>query len=621
MRPENEIEKQEKKIEKLVPQLRYKARTETHNRVLGDIMEIFEESNTTKSAAYGPNIWRIIMQVRIFKYVAVVVIILVVITGAYMFVGTPSGSGVVWADVTKKVEKSQSFKYRLWRSATSGPKKEGFEFISEKYQIIRHSFEKGTRSDLYENNELVNSTYSLLQEKEEIMIFYHGQYSRSANDGAGRRYIDPRVLVDYIKSGKYTELGRSNIYGVEVEGIELKGQKISGEALEKATTRLWVGVESGWPVQIEQEGLQYYTDYQVVIIHDQFEWDIDFEPGTFEPVIPEDFKLMKTTAVSSSPKPKRTWEKPVEIEDPDFAYLEELGLVEEEVDKSNIPILLESTDQIWQTQDEFMRTWPAYSAARELLSTELKEKIEPEFLSNEELVRMGILLREKFWEAGGCLSENSYRYGYMARILLEMAHEREPDNMAITDELVEAIQTTQTGVYYDKDTQKFVRTPILSNLLIDLRREQFEQILQEIGQGRKPVWDDFVRVCELATIAARLDNEHQLATEAVAWVIRYADQGGWTGYMEILTKLQSQIEKGSTFGFAIYQARRPGFPEAARYFRRFPSFKGPTPQKRGVVPIYSIDPNTITIETSTGTMIKTGVFTGVFTVTIKKEIK
>ena len=90
-----------------------------------------------------------------------------------------------------------------------------------------------------------------------------------------------------------------------------------------------------------------------------------------------------------------------------------------------------------------MQGWPSYSAVRDRLYAELAQRLDLENTETAELVDTAVRLREQFWRLGGNLSNDSYQDGYSARILLELAHAREPQNMTIADELVETMQTVE----------------------------------------------------------------------------------------------------------------------------------------------------------------------------------
>ncbi len=97
---------------------------------------------------------------------------------------------------------------------------------------------------------------------------------------------DPRQWLKRILAGDYAKLGRSELDGVEVEGIEAKPQ-------EEETIRLWVNVKTNWPVRIESEG-QMMNEGQLRPSHmvlDHFRWDAEIDPSLFEPNIPADYTL------------------------------------------------------------------------------------------------------------------------------------------------------------------------------------------------------------------------------------------------------------------------------------------------------------------------------------------
>lgn len=84
-------------IDKLIKKLRYKTDAETHDRVLGNVMQALEKKEKQKSGVTAPNIWRTIMKSPITKLAAAAaVIIIVVLIGIYQFGGsTPAFAEIV----------------------------------------------------------------------------------------------------------------------------------------------------------------------------------------------------------------------------------------------------------------------------------------------------------------------------------------------------------------------------------------------------------------------------------------------------------------------------------------------------------------------------------------------
>ncbi len=66
-------------IEKMIKKLRYKASTDAHDRILGNVMQALEKKDKQKPAAVQPDIWRIIMKSPITKLTAATVIIIALV--------------------------------------------------------------------------------------------------------------------------------------------------------------------------------------------------------------------------------------------------------------------------------------------------------------------------------------------------------------------------------------------------------------------------------------------------------------------------------------------------------------------------------------------------------------
>ncbi|MHC4757539.1 MAG: hypothetical protein ACYTE8_02675 [Planctomycetota bacterium] len=238
---------------------------------------------------------------------------------------------------------------------------------------------------------------------------------------------------------------------------------------------------------------------------------------------------------------------------------------------------------VWKDQDAIMSEWPAYSDIREELNKELASELDIDNLSDEKLIQTALDFRKKFWQAGGGFSKGSYEYGYKARVLMGLAHSRDPENMTTTDEFIETIQSSELmyepGSGRDTVNKTFVET------ISKLRSAQFERIKKEVALGRIPIWDDFIRANDLARLLSK-SGEFESALEITNWLIAEAGRGGWEYYMKPLKSLQANLKNGEGHRFKIYTANKPDFPERYRYSRRLPSFKGPDPEERGVVALH-----------------------------------
>ena len=87
------------------------------------------------------------------------------------------------------------------------------------------------------------------------------------------------------------------------------------------------------------------------------------------------------------------------------------------------------------------------------MAGQLQAQLGVKQMTVEELVGLGIALRERFWELRGCLSDSAYPYGYAARLVTKMAHAKAPDDPAVTDQYVESIITAEVGAAFHEDEQ------------------------------------------------------------------------------------------------------------------------------------------------------------------------
>ena len=120
---------------------------------------------------------------------------------------------------------------------------------------------------------------------------------------------DPRNMFKQVMDCDHVELGRKVIDGIEVEGLETTDPKYGGRMFEEVVARIWVEVETGWPVLMEMDAvMESPVGEGVVKMHmvmDSFQWDVRVDPQEFVPDIPEDyselanFKMPKTDAAGA----------------------------------------------------------------------------------------------------------------------------------------------------------------------------------------------------------------------------------------------------------------------------------------------------------------------------------
>ncbi len=293
-------------VEKLIKKLRYKADPKTRNRILCNVLQELDKSKKQKSAATGPNIWRIIMKSKITKLAAAAVIIIAVLAGL-PFINW-DGSGVALADVLDRIEQAQAFIYKMKMTMTGvmQPGMPAGKIEMESTITVSNSYgmkmEMTTTDADTGQEEMTQQMYILPDEKVMITVMpEQKKYMRMEFDDdllarMKKQNNDPRDMVKQIMNCEYTELGRSVIDGVEVEGFQTTDAAFAGGAMENVQVTLWVDVENWLPVRTEMDFKMNEQMQMSGVIYD-YQWDISVDAAEFEPVIPEDFTTLTSGAI------------------------------------------------------------------------------------------------------------------------------------------------------------------------------------------------------------------------------------------------------------------------------------------------------------------------------------
>lgn len=274
-------------IEKIVKNLDLGIDTNTQmdQVVLSELLDAQKKSMKQDSAIALPNIGRFIMKSPITKAAAAAVIITAITLGLFEFIGTSNSSSVVWAEVAKNVEASPGVIFRIRKTGSRDPNDDW----PNGYSVMQRS-KTLSRTDWYRDDQIHRTVYFDLVGKTEIWVAHDaGVYSKETMsdeeiqkmqaDGLG--WTDPQGLLNLGLFLEHHALGQRTIDGVLCEGLEATGP-------DGSTGRVWVGVETGYPVLVEIEGIDGHTGMM-----DQFRWNVDLSPEDAEPEIPANYRPLE----------------------------------------------------------------------------------------------------------------------------------------------------------------------------------------------------------------------------------------------------------------------------------------------------------------------------------------
>jgi hypothetical protein len=271
-----------------------------HEAVFEEIQRAQNQSRAKKPALTGINTRSKIMKSPIVKLAAAAVIIALVVLGLFELTGTESTSGVVWAEVARKVEASRGLIFRCTDLSPSSEDDYSTTYTSPRY----------CRRDFYKDGQITRTCYLDFtgSDTDTLIDVYHikkfyvtTRYKKAGLNGVFPEQheggMNPSLLVQTILSCEHSKLGQKTIEEILCEGIKTTDPACLGPLPEQVNNlqvefRLWVSTETGYPVLFERRmsGEHEGQVWETESVMDQFQWDVELDPGIFEPNIPPDYE-------------------------------------------------------------------------------------------------------------------------------------------------------------------------------------------------------------------------------------------------------------------------------------------------------------------------------------------
>lgn len=286
--------------------LRVTPRPEYDERVHGEIARALAEIKGTPTAAPQPSLWRSVMQSRMVKMAAGVMIVVAVLLGWNMI---DTGGGVVWGHVLQKVNESTAFAYRMKLTMLGVPDPQSTTEIESQVRV-------DTEVGIHIVSSMKGAPYSesfvsIPQETGVTLLPARKAYLRQKMTGGmlekmGTQHGDPRQLVARFLEYPHTKLGRSTLDGIVVEGLECRDPGVAagvfggvaGQTIENVVGRLWADPRTNLPVRLELEAFSADGRKAAQMVQSDYDWAPRIGPAEFEPVIPEDYKLLADVELS-----------------------------------------------------------------------------------------------------------------------------------------------------------------------------------------------------------------------------------------------------------------------------------------------------------------------------------
>jgi len=276
-------------LEQFINGVKLETKPEADARVFEKMLSVQEKPQEIGSAVNVPGFWRNIMKSKITKYVAAAVIVMGILILISFLGGSPDGAGVAWAQVVEKMDQIDTVisKVTVTEGADESTAVTGTRYYSRKY---------GHRMDYGDGTDKSINYYSSADNT--YIIWHVGQkgclrfiYPDAEEFEKRTRRGDPRSLVKKVMTEyEYKEIGRSEINGVTVEGIEFI-QPADGD-LQGGTGRLWVEVGTDLPVYFEVESVFARGDggktESLKMVIEEFQWNAEIGADIMPLKLPDD---------------------------------------------------------------------------------------------------------------------------------------------------------------------------------------------------------------------------------------------------------------------------------------------------------------------------------------------
>jgi outer membrane lipoprotein-sorting protein len=272
------------------------AQSDLENDVMNRIIR--EQSARLKSARHagaGLHLRRLTMKSSFVKVAVAAAVVLAVAGGLFLWTGTKSG--VALADVLAKVEQVQAFMYKMtthMKGSMEGMPPGGMDV--EATMLIANEY--GMKMDMSSadpklGQAMTQQMYMLPQQKM-IMVLIPSmkKYMRMQVDDKmfekkRQENNDPRLMLKKILECQYTDLGKTTLDGMEVQGFQTTDPAYAG-GMGEVDVKVWVERKTELPVRVDMTIKMNEQMEMECTLHD-FQWDVPVSAAEFNPVIPADF--------------------------------------------------------------------------------------------------------------------------------------------------------------------------------------------------------------------------------------------------------------------------------------------------------------------------------------------
>lgn len=260
------------------------------------IQQTLERIQQTKPQT-NPFLERILTMKPLTK-IAAAAIVIISVSAVFLF---PTGDrSIALADVYSKVQQIRAFMYQMSVTMTVSTTEGATPQNLEMETIATVSTEYGVKMEntLHmhipeQDNAATQLMYIIPKEKKMVTIlpdekaYMTMELSDDQLEEMQQKNNDPREMIRQMLKDPYTDLGFSEINGVNVQGFQTIDPE-SDDTDGNLTMTIWVNVDTGLPVRYEIY-LKMENKMESHVVIDRFQWNVPVTAADFEYTIPDDY--------------------------------------------------------------------------------------------------------------------------------------------------------------------------------------------------------------------------------------------------------------------------------------------------------------------------------------------
>jgi len=226
-------------IEESIKKLRYKTDAETHEKILGNVLQTLDKREKQKSGATRPDIWRTIMNTKTRKYATAAVILIAAITSLYFIAGPFGATSTVYAEVAERLHKALTMTYTV---TTSMPV-EGMPDVEMEVSFKEPGLMRMTMTGGYVSvmDSVQGKALSIIPAREQ---FIEMDMSNLPDD-QGQNHLSVIEKLRSLPDRADEELGTR-----EIDGRTVQGFRVTEEGM---THTVWIDPKTRELVEVEIE--------------------------------------------------------------------------------------------------------------------------------------------------------------------------------------------------------------------------------------------------------------------------------------------------------------------------------------------------------------------------------